>query len=388
MRNKTIPLAGAISLVVMLFLLVLAYNNWEIDAVRPDVNRTNGMVVNSELVDNSALNAFGVDTDSGSGETNMGGDEMEGDGTRPVGSFAECKETMISHTDYVKYLNNGIVKTLTSIYDSLDSNAKNKLYIRVMYRGHEKDESGEAYMISQAGSAFDQMWGGAQSIGGYDIGAFALDYASTFNDNASTAESTRQSAYNMMNKVPGNQTWLKTSAGDYGLSEAMLRMWGAYSGISTGGTKASQYLNALRQKSNASIAKYVPMVTLKVSTGVSDFNTIIINDTSKTLGKSYEHALSKESLNALFTSYNQYPHRDASQRVLFKSGSNLVAKCIDSGYSKLMIVIGSAPDSKLTEVLGTKYQTALSGISGVKADTSYSDFDGATLILKGEVASK
>lgn len=388
MKNKTIPLAGAISLVVMIFLLVLVYNDWEIDAVRPDVNRADGMVVNSELVDNSALNAYGVDTDAGSGETSMGEDDMEGGGSDVVGSFAECKETMISHTDYVEYLRNGVVKTLSDIYNSLDSSAKNKLYIRVMYRGHEKDDGGGAYMVTQAGNAFDQMWGGASAVGGYDIGTFALDYASAFNDNDKAAEATRQSAYRMMSKVPNNQTWLKTSVGDYGLSEAMLQMWGAYAGVGSGGTRASQYLSALQQKSTASIAKYVPMVTLKVSTGVNDFKNIIINDTSKTLGKTYEHSLSKESLDALFVSYNQYPHRDASQRVLFKSGNNLVAKCIDSGYSKLMIVVGTEAGSKLTDVLGTKYQSVLSGVSSVKADTSYSDFDGATLILKGEVASK
>lgn len=388
MKNKTIPLAGAVSLVVMIFLLVLAYNGWEIDAVRPDVNRFDGMVVNSELVDNSALNAYGVDTDAGSGETSMGGDSMEGDGSEVVGSFAECKETMVAHTDYVEYLRNGVVKTLSDVYSGLSSSAQGKLYIRVMYRGHEKDEGGGAYMVVQAGTAFDQMWGGASGVGGYDIGAFAIDYASEFNDNASAVETTRQGAYKMMSKVPSNQTWLKTSSGEYDLSDAMLKMWGAYAGVGSGGTRASQYLSALQQKSNSSIAKYVPMVTLKISTGVSDFKSLIVNDTTGTAGKTYEHSMSKENLNALFVSYNQYPHRDASQRVLFKSGNNLIAKSIDSGYSKLMIIVGSEAGSKLTEVLGERYQSVLSAISGVKADTSYSDFDGATLILKGEVASK
>lgn len=388
MNNKGAILSGACTLVAFMVVVTMMYNDWKVDSVRPDINKSQNMIVHPETAPNE-FNIVRSNVPMGSGSASMGGEDMGGEDGETVGEFAKAKATMVSHSDYVKYLKANLSSKIDTIYNSMPESSKQNIYIRVMYRGHEKIEDGGASVVKQAGTAYDQSWGSARTVGGTEIGEFALKYALDFVDNETAATQREDSVISAMRRLPRTATWLAVSAQDNpGVPSNVLKMWGAYSGVLNGGTMASSYINSVSSRTISSLAKYVPDIELKVATSVDNFAVIKVNNTPTAVGNSYVHQMDRASLDALFTSYNQYPMRDASQRLISYNSSKLLAKCIDSGYSKFMVVVGVSPDTTLNEVVGDAYYNLQVAVTGCLRDTNFGNsvFENALLVQAGEAA--
>lgn len=392
---KGSPLAGVAALAAMLLFTALAMNDWDIDKIRPEVNRDSDMVVHEESVDNTELNAI-LSVDVGDdANTSMDGpsSDSEMDSGSLEGAFAANDATRVSHDDYVKYLKSSVVAQMDVVMSTTDAASRSKLYMKVFYRGHIKEEKGGAAIVKIAPSAFSEGYTNAGNIGGIAITQFATSYLYDLHNNTDVFKSRQKYIESALKDVPDTTTWMEACADNkLEVPLGVKRMWGTFAGVGSGNaTTKKQYVHSATLGTETSAVKYLPDVEFTVASSATIMSTVVVNDTGSKYqsGNTYVPMMTKEALDLIGTSYCQYTDRDSPQRKIFYEDDNTIAQCIDSGYSSLVIIFGCEAGTTLNQVIGSENKSKLAtAIRYVIPDTSFdsSVFSEAVLIQKGEVA--
>lgn len=365
-----------------------------LDEVRPEVNRSGGLVVLPESFaqqveqlkeDDGTISGSGGSNGSNSGLPNLpdmpapgGGKDgiiAGGDTLLNQSGFTNAKtdSQMLSCTSYGAYLDKYVRLPIQEAIEAAGAENAKDLYFRIIHTGYDPMGIDNSTVMEVASPYQARVLGArvcGKNIGGYEFSKFAFDYLYSLPGNMIVANSQRSAALSTLNRansISPTTTWTQAQTASLPFSNNYIAMWG--NERLDAESAFSKYLTAIR----SSMVGTIPNIGMYVKTSVNSGNgTYVKLNACDGNVKRYIDNVTITAANYIFNTYN--PHEDhVVSKVLtdFSSDDHAMVWYRVDGWGKTIVLLGTDTRNTLSNLLGAQYSKVMDTFEGIQPNTAW-----------------
>lgn len=401
---KNINLVKIFSVITILVSSILLSGCNIVDNLTPNVNREDMLKVDpgtlvysfqdttdSEDVNHTNNSLGEVQPSQGNNKNNFV--NKNGNIVINADNFVEFKYKTVGSSMYSTYLEKQIVRPIVELLDAISDENKNKIYFRVLHLGYNYD-SDKGVAVSATPFNYNYI-SSVSYLYGKSLKEYCIDWLSKSPINDGVIENSKsivlQKLDLFLNSRDGTDNGFSWDSVDVlrlsAISDFPRDIFNIMNSDMIDVNNIASYRAAVQ---NDNPTNTIPNLSMYYYVSPTKRQHITLNETSSYKSEMFIDRISMNSVNKLFTAYNQFPTRECDSVVkVYKDPSTYIYSYLD-GYNRTFIVLASSYDVTLPDVLGdlsvNKIYDTLGGIKNVKQwkDISkYVDLSVVNLIEEG-----